>query len=78
MKDKNSQRTELDSLLKNRHSIFEVEAEVTPFIEQSINTENNSPILLPPNRMNPARKELLKKELDSLLQQGIIVECESP
>ncbi|GFT35084.1 retrovirus-related Pol polyprotein from transposon 297 [Trichonephila clavipes] len=28
--------------------------------------------------MNPARKELLKKELDSLLQQGIIVECESP
>ncbi|GFU69557.1 hypothetical protein TNCV_1351171 [Trichonephila clavipes] len=28
--------------------------------------------------MNPARKELLKKELDSLLQQSIIVECESP
>ncbi|GFT17146.1 retrovirus-related Pol polyprotein from transposon 297 [Trichonephila clavipes] len=28
--------------------------------------------------MNLARKELLKKELDSLLQQGIIVECESP
>ncbi|GFX08710.1 retrovirus-related Pol polyprotein from transposon 17.6 [Trichonephila clavipes] len=33
---------------------------------------------VPPYRMNPARKELLKKELDSLLQQGIIVECESP
>ncbi|GFW17404.1 retrovirus-related Pol polyprotein from transposon 297 [Trichonephila clavipes] len=28
--------------------------------------------------MNTARKELLKKELDSLLQKGIIVECESP
>ncbi|GFT97129.1 hypothetical protein TNCV_3857951 [Trichonephila clavipes] len=28
--------------------------------------------------MNPASKELLKRELDFLLQQGIIVECESP
>ncbi|GFX11357.1 hypothetical protein TNCV_2804191 [Trichonephila clavipes] len=27
--------------------------------------------------MNAARQEVLKKELDSLLQQGIIVECES-
>ncbi|GFX70723.1 transposon Tf2-9 polyprotein [Trichonephila clavipes] len=28
--------------------------------------------------MNPARKELLKKELDYLLLQGIIIECEYP
>ncbi|GFX60279.1 retrovirus-related Pol polyprotein from transposon 297 [Trichonephila clavipes] len=73
-----SQRAELDSLLRNHHSIFEVGGEATPFIEHSINTENNPPISVPPYRMNPARKELLKKELDSLLQQGIIVECESP
>ncbi|GFT05894.1 retrovirus-related Pol polyprotein from transposon 297 [Trichonephila clavipes] len=69
---------ELDSLLRNHPSIFEVGGEATPFIEHSINTENNPPISVPPYRMNPARKELLKKELDSLLQQGIIVECESP
>ncbi|GFU21153.1 retrovirus-related Pol polyprotein from transposon 297 [Trichonephila clavipes] len=73
-----SQRAELDSLLRNHHSIFEVGGKATPFIEHSINTENNPPISVPPYRMNPARKELLKKELDSLLQQGIIVECESP
>ncbi|GFY17301.1 retrovirus-related Pol polyprotein from transposon 297 [Trichonephila clavipes] len=73
-----SQRAELDSLLRNHHSIFEVGGEATPFIEHSINTENNPPISVPPYRMNSARKELLKKELDSLLQQGIIVECESP
>ncbi|GFV28676.1 retrovirus-related Pol polyprotein from transposon 297 [Trichonephila clavipes] len=73
-----SQRAELDSLLRNHHSIFEVGGEATPFIEHSINTENNPPISVPPYRMNPARKELLKKELDSLLQQGIIEECESP
>ncbi|GFX57694.1 retrovirus-related Pol polyprotein from transposon 297 [Trichonephila clavipes] len=59
-------------------TIFEVGGEATPFIEHSINTENNPPISVPPYRMNPASKELLKKELDSLLQQGFIVECESP
>ncbi|GFW07434.1 retrovirus-related Pol polyprotein from transposon 297 [Trichonephila clavipes] len=73
-----SQRAELDSLLRNHHSIFEVGGEATPYIEHSINTENNPPNSVPPYRMNPARKELLKIEPDSLLQQGIIVECESP
>ncbi|GFW83846.1 retrovirus-related Pol polyprotein from transposon 297 [Trichonephila clavipes] len=73
-----SQRAELDSLLRNNHSIFEARGEATPFIEHSINTENHPPISVPPYRMNPDRKELLNKELDSLLQKGIIVECESP
>ncbi|GFX42529.1 retrovirus-related Pol polyprotein from transposon 17.6 [Trichonephila clavipes] len=73
-----SQCAELDSLLKNHQSIFEAGGKATPFIEHSINTENKQPISRPPYRMNPARKELLKKELNSLLQQGIIVECESP
>ncbi|GFV55619.1 retrovirus-related Pol polyprotein from transposon 297 [Trichonephila clavipes] len=36
-----SQRAELDSLLRNHHSIFEIGGEATPFIEHSINTENN-------------------------------------
>ncbi|GFX59946.1 retrovirus-related Pol polyprotein from transposon 297 [Trichonephila clavipes] len=73
-----SQRVKLDSLIKNHHSIFEVGGETTPFIEHSINTENSPAISMPPYRMNPARKELLKKELDSLLKQGITLECESP
>ncbi|GFX71569.1 hypothetical protein TNCV_2695571 [Trichonephila clavipes] len=36
--------------------------------------KNNPLISVPYNWINPARKKLLKKELDSLLQQ----ECESP
>ncbi|GFV97706.1 hypothetical protein TNCV_2312931 [Trichonephila clavipes] len=56
-----SQRTELDSLLRNNHSIFEVRGEATPFIEHSINIENNPPTSVPPYWMNPARKGLLKK-----------------
>ncbi|GFU46129.1 transposon Tf2-6 polyprotein [Trichonephila clavipes] len=51
-----SQRAELDSLLKNHHSIFEVGGEAIPFIEHSINTENNPPISVPLYRMNPARE----------------------
>ncbi|GFW41769.1 integrase catalytic domain-containing protein [Trichonephila clavipes] len=54
-----SQCVELDSLLKNHHSIFEVGGEATQFIEHSIKTENNPPISVPPYQMNPARKELL-------------------
>ncbi|GFX42985.1 retrovirus-related Pol polyprotein from transposon 17.6 [Trichonephila clavipes] len=51
-----SQRAELDCLLKNHHSIFEVGGEAIPFIEHSINTENNPPISVPLYRMNPARE----------------------
>ncbi|GFT39938.1 retrovirus-related Pol polyprotein from transposon opus [Trichonephila clavipes] len=71
--DEGQELLRIDSLLRNHHSIFEVGGEATPFIDNRINTENNPPISVPPYRMNPARKELLKKELDSLLQQGIIV-----
>ncbi|GFV01577.1 tyrosine-protein kinase transmembrane receptor Ror2 [Trichonephila clavipes] len=54
-----SQCAELDSLLENHHSIFEVRGEAIPFIEHSINTENNPPISVPPYQMNATRKELL-------------------
>ncbi|GFQ84450.1 hypothetical protein TNCT_152111 [Trichonephila clavata] len=40
-----SQRVELDNLLKNHYSIFEVSGEDTPFIELSNNAENNPPCL---------------------------------
>ncbi|GFT66853.1 integrase catalytic domain-containing protein [Trichonephila clavipes] len=66
-----------DGIVTQKEAL-QVEGEATPFIEHSNNTENNPPISVPPYRMNPARKELLKKELDYLLQQGFIVECESP
>ena len=33
---------------------------------------------VPPYRLSPAKKEILKKELDDLLSEDIIEECESP
>lgn len=73
-----SQRHETDALLNKYKTVFKVGGDATTFIEHHINTGNNPPVSVPPYRMSPSKKELLKKELDSLLEQGIIEECESP
>ncbi|GFT94644.1 transposon Tf2-6 polyprotein [Trichonephila clavipes] len=52
--------------------------EPTPFIEHRINTRNHLPVAVPPYRMNPSKKEILKQEIDRLLLEGIIEKCESP
>ncbi|GFS73670.1 retrovirus-related Pol polyprotein from transposon 412 [Trichonephila clavipes] len=52
--------------------------EPTPFIEHRINTRSHLPVAVPPYRMNPSKKEILKQEIDRLLSEGIIEECESP
>ncbi|GFW08812.1 retrovirus-related Pol polyprotein from transposon 412 [Trichonephila clavipes] len=52
--------------------------EPTPFIEHRLNTRNHLPVAVPPYRMNPSKKEILKQEIDRLLSEGIIEECESP
>ncbi|GFV75545.1 retrovirus-related Pol polyprotein from transposon 17.6 [Trichonephila clavipes] len=72
------QREELNSLLEKYEECFQPEGEPTPFIEHRINTRNHLPVAVPPYRMNPSKKEILKQELDRLLSEGIIEECESP
>ncbi|GFT25932.1 retrovirus-related Pol polyprotein from transposon 297 [Trichonephila clavipes] len=54
------------------------QGEPTPFIEHRINTRNHLPVAVPPYMMNPSKKEILKQEIDRLLSEGIIGECESP
>ncbi|GBN22626.1 Retrovirus-related Pol polyprotein from transposon 297 [Araneus ventricosus] len=72
------QRDKFNSLLKEFETCFHPGGDPTPFIEPRIQTGNNLPVSEPPYRMTPAKKELLKKELESLLPEGIIEECESP
>ncbi|GBM35753.1 Retrovirus-related Pol polyprotein from transposon 17.6 [Araneus ventricosus] len=72
------QRKKMSYLLEKFDSIFKPEGDPTPYAEHHINTGNSPPVAGPPYRMNPAKRELLKKELDSLLADGIIEECESP
>ncbi|GFS56454.1 retrovirus-related Pol polyprotein from transposon 297 [Trichonephila clavipes] len=52
--------------------------EPTPIIEHRINTRDHLPVAVLPYRMNPSKKEILKQEIDKLLAEGIIEECESP
>ncbi|GBN67128.1 Retrovirus-related Pol polyprotein from transposon 297 [Araneus ventricosus] len=72
------QRKKMSYLLEKFDSIFKPGGDPTPYAEHHINTGNSPPVAGPPYRMNPAKRELLKKELDSLLADGIIEECESP
>ncbi|GFW71823.1 transposon Tf2-11 polyprotein [Trichonephila clavipes] len=44
----------------------------------SLLEKNHLPVAVPPYRTNPSKKEILKQEIDRLLSEGIIEECESP
>ncbi|GFS66858.1 retrovirus-related Pol polyprotein from transposon 17.6 [Trichonephila clavipes] len=72
------QREEINSLLEKYEECFQPGGEPTPFMEHRINTRNHLPVAVPPYRMNPSKKEILKQEIDRLLSEGIIDICESP
>ncbi|GFS73643.1 retrovirus-related Pol polyprotein from transposon 17.6 [Trichonephila clavipes] len=72
------QREELNSLLEKYKECFQPGGEPTLIIEHRINTRNHLPVAVSPYRMNPSKKEILKQEINRLLSEGIIEECESP
>ncbi|GBN25068.1 hypothetical protein AVEN_77982-1 [Araneus ventricosus] len=72
------QKNELVAVLKKYVSVSEQGGEPTPYIEHSINAGDSPPVSVPPYRLSPMTKELLKKELVKLLEENIIEECESP
>jgi hypothetical protein len=71
------QQETLNALLRKYDACFQPGGEPTPFIEHRINTSDHLPVAVPPYRMTPAKKEILKQEIDKLLSEGIIEECES-
>lgn len=72
------QRLRLSQFLEDYKNIFTLGGEATPYAQHYINTGDHPPVAVPPYRMSPVKKELLKKEIDKLLNEGIIEECESP
>ncbi|GFW27350.1 retrovirus-related Pol polyprotein from transposon 17.6 [Trichonephila clavipes] len=52
--------------------------EATNILGHHINTGNSPPISVPPYRMSPVKKEILRKGIEDLLEKDIIEECESP
>ncbi|GFW22508.1 retrovirus-related Pol polyprotein from transposon 17.6 [Trichonephila clavipes] len=73
-----TQRKEINLLLEKYEECFQPGGEPTPIIEHRINTRDHLPVAVLPYRMNPSKKEILKRKIDRLLVEGIIKECESP
>ncbi|GFV22308.1 hypothetical protein TNCV_3923681 [Trichonephila clavipes] len=72
------QKEKLNLLLESFQNVFEPGGEATNILEHHINTGNSPPISVPPYRMSPVKKEILRKEIEDLLEKDIIEECESP
>lgn len=73
----NEQREALDNLLFENSDIFNEPLATTPYAEHHIDTGSHLPVASPPYRLSPQRKLQLKAEIDNMLKNGIIVECES-
>ena len=73
-----AQREELNSLLLEFQDIFETEGPPTTLTEHCINTGDSPPISVPPYRLSPAKREVLKQEIAEMLRLGVIEECDSP
>ncbi|CAK1586619.1 unnamed protein product [Parnassius mnemosyne] len=72
-----SERSRLANLLGEYSDVFDVVGEPTPFAEQHIDTGDHPPIAVPSYQVTPAKKEIMRAELDKMLADGVIEECES-
>jgi hypothetical protein len=66
------QMKELQALLNNFSSVFSDKPGRTNMAEHSIITEQTIPVRRPPYRLPQAYKELVKTELDDMLENDII------
>ncbi|XP_061713730.1 uncharacterized protein LOC133522414 [Cydia pomonella] len=72
------QRELLAQLLTGNRDLFEPGGGPTPFAEHRIDTGDHAPIAVPPYRVTPAKKEVMRAEIEKMLADDIIEECESP
>ena len=72
--------TQLTQLLKEYSDIFVKEGELgrTEIMQHKIYTENVPPIFQRPYKMSPKENEIIRKELDKMLEQGVIRPSQSP
>lgn len=68
----------LNRLLQDYRDIFNPGGAPTDFIEHAIETGDHGPISTPPYRLSQPKKEFLRQEIDRMLADGVIEECESP
>lgn len=71
------QKDELNHLLEQHLVLFSGPGKPTDQITHRIDTGNAAPVSTPPYQLTPKRKEVLRGEVATLLETGIIEECES-
>ena len=71
------QRTQFNDLLEINCELFTASKECTPYAEHTIKLKDDIPVAVPPYRMSEPKKEILRKELEKLLENNSIEECES-
>lgn len=68
----------LNKLLSEYQDVFIENNKPSLLGEHCIITKSNAPISVPPYRLSPAKKDILKSELDSMIKKEIIEPCSSP
>ncbi|GBM19385.1 Retrovirus-related Pol polyprotein from transposon 412 [Araneus ventricosus] len=71
-------KTRLTALLNENEEIFRLGGEPTPYVKHYINTGDHQPVASTLYRLSPKKKELLRTEIDKLLANDVIEECEWP
>lgn len=72
------QKQELKLLLERHGDAFKTCPIPTPHAVHRIDTGDHGPICMPPYRLSPPKLEALKKEVQTMLDEGIIAPCASP
>ncbi|XP_060810231.1 uncharacterized protein LOC132904321 [Amyelois transitella] len=72
-----NQRQQLTELLQRHEDIFQLGGEATRFAEHHIDTGDHAPIAVPPYRLTPAKRSIMEAEINKMLKDGVIEECES-
>lgn len=73
-----SQKAESNQLLSEHKSVFEPSISPTPYAEHRINLIDKTPIAIPAYRLPPNKQEILKQQIDDMLNNQIIEECDAP
>ncbi|GFU29833.1 retrovirus-related Pol polyprotein from transposon 297 [Trichonephila clavipes] len=73
-----AQKEKLNVLLESFQNVFEPGEKQQISWSTTLTREIVLLSLYPPYRMSPVKKEILRKEIEDLLEKDIIEECESP
>ena len=73
-----TERKQLNDLICEYADLFQPGGPATPMAEHRIDTGDHPPVSSPPYRLPKAKREILKREVDRMLREDIIEECESP